>query len=201
MLKSKNRKRGFTLVEVIVVLVILAILAAIMIPALTGWIEKSKKKTVIAETRNLHQAVQAVVSEAYATEKWQGTNKYVIASDNNVDSVTLNKNYKDNYEEIVKLSEIPTNSKFYVTVNGKGKIYSIIYRSTDNYLCLYFSETNKYETYKIGEKSGTNEPVSDKFYETYYNSVRYYKPIDANDPNNRLEFSRAYALYELHIGE
>ena len=98
MLKSKNRKRGFTLVEVIVVLVILAILAAIMIPALTGWIEKSKKKTVIAETRNLHQAVQAVVSEAYATEKWQGTNKYVIASDNNVDSVTLNKNYKDNYE-------------------------------------------------------------------------------------------------------
>lgn len=61
MLKSKNRKRGFTLVEVIVVLVILAILAAIMIPALTGWIEKSKKKTVIAETRNLHQAVQAVV--------------------------------------------------------------------------------------------------------------------------------------------
>lgn len=34
---NNNRKRGFTLVELIVVLVILAILAALLIPALTGY--------------------------------------------------------------------------------------------------------------------------------------------------------------------
>ena len=43
MLHSKNKKRGFTLVELIVVLVILAILAALLIPALTGYIDKAKK--------------------------------------------------------------------------------------------------------------------------------------------------------------
>ena len=40
----KRNNKGFTLVEVIVVLVILAILAAIMIPDMTGWIDKSKTK-------------------------------------------------------------------------------------------------------------------------------------------------------------
>ena len=43
MLYSKNKKRGFTLVELIVVLVILAILAALLIPALTGYIDKAKR--------------------------------------------------------------------------------------------------------------------------------------------------------------
>ena len=49
--KLKDRK-GFTLVELIVVLVILAILAALLIPALTGYIDKANKEKVVAETRS-----------------------------------------------------------------------------------------------------------------------------------------------------
>lgn len=41
---KRDRKKGFTLVELIVVLVILAIVSAISIPALTGYIDKSKEK-------------------------------------------------------------------------------------------------------------------------------------------------------------
>lgn len=41
---KKYQKGGFTLVELIVVLVILAILAALLVPALTGYIDKAKEK-------------------------------------------------------------------------------------------------------------------------------------------------------------
>lgn len=63
--KMKNKK-GFTLVELIVVLVILAILAALLVPALTGYIDKANKQKIIAETRQAVMAAQTIASEQYA---------------------------------------------------------------------------------------------------------------------------------------
>lgn len=64
--KRRSKKGGFTLVELIVVLVILAILAALLIPALTGYIDRAKEKNVIAETRQAVMAAQTLYDEAYA---------------------------------------------------------------------------------------------------------------------------------------
>ena len=63
---DKNKKKGFTLVELIVVLAILAILAAMLVPALTGYIDKANEKKVIATARQYYVAAQTVESEAYA---------------------------------------------------------------------------------------------------------------------------------------
>lgn len=41
---DSNHKRGVTLVELIVVLVILAVLAALLVPSLTGYIDKAVEK-------------------------------------------------------------------------------------------------------------------------------------------------------------
>lgn len=60
----KNRK-GFTLVELIVVLVILAILAALLVPALTGYIDKANKERIVSYTRQIVIAAQTDASEAY----------------------------------------------------------------------------------------------------------------------------------------
>lgn len=80
-----KKKRGFTLVELIVVLVILAILAALLVPALTGYIDKAKKSQVIAETRMIVQAVQTEVVELYSTDEYAKqlayTTLFTIASD------------------------------------------------------------------------------------------------------------------------
>ena len=66
---KQNKKKGFTLVELIVVLVILAILAALLIPALTGYINKAREKQIIAETRQAVMAAQTLVDEAYTDRK------------------------------------------------------------------------------------------------------------------------------------
>ena len=66
--KMKNKK-GFTLVELIVVLVILAILAALLIPALTGYIDKANQEKVIAECRSVAMAAQTTASEYYGLNK------------------------------------------------------------------------------------------------------------------------------------
>ena len=65
--KMKNKK-GFTLVELIVVLVILAILAALLVPALTGYIDKANNEKIIATTRQIVMAAQTEVSEQYGKE-------------------------------------------------------------------------------------------------------------------------------------
>lgn len=71
--KRRSKKGGFTLVELIVVLVILAILAALLIPALTGYINRAKQKNVIAETRQCVMAAQTLYDEAYANADKNGT--------------------------------------------------------------------------------------------------------------------------------
>lgn len=50
----KHKKNGFTLVELIVVLVILAVLAALLVPALTGYIDKARKKSGNCRNKNAH---------------------------------------------------------------------------------------------------------------------------------------------------
>ena len=65
-IKTIHKKHGFTLVELIVVLSILAILATLLIPSLTGYIEKAKKQAVLSEAKEVWTAAQAALSECYA---------------------------------------------------------------------------------------------------------------------------------------
>lgn len=62
----ENETKGFTLVEMIVVLVIMAILAAVMVPSMVGWIDRAKEKQILIQARNAYMAAQTIVLEDYA---------------------------------------------------------------------------------------------------------------------------------------
>lgn len=116
--KRRSKKGGFTLVELIVVLVILAILAALLIPALTGYIDRAKEKNVIAETRQAVMAAQTLADEAYG--------KVAVGSD-----VTVA------VADVKKLAEVKgTVSDITFDTNDKSKIASLKYTNSGK-VCTY----------------------------------------------------------------
>lgn len=194
-LKRKPKgKHGFTLVELIVVLTILAILAALLIPALTGYIDKAKKDQVIAETRSILSAVQTDMSELYATNDFTKLSSLTaIASKNasQVSNVFSSDVLKENYSEIAALSEVPSlqdggKGQFVCFVTATGKVHSIIYDSGRGYTGCYFAETKEITAYK---------PVGTNYYfPAYSNCVIKLDPKNDAFPEHEILWTSNYML-------
>ena len=131
--KMKNKK-GFTLVELIVVLVILAILAALLVPALTGYIDKANKEKVIAECRMAVMAIQTESTSIYG-EKGK------------VETADLTKAATD--KAIRDLAEV---SGFWAaTVDESGKVTEVKY-SNANWTVTYTAATGSAAGYNTPEQ-------------------------------------------------
>ena len=102
MFKKLKDKKGFTLVELIVVLVILAILAALLVPALTGYIDKANNEKVIATTRQVVVAAQTEASEAYG----KNSAGKLADADVTVKTGTADTSSPVHIADIVKLAEV-----------------------------------------------------------------------------------------------
>lgn len=141
----KNNKKGFTLVELIVVLVILAILAALLIPALTGYIDKAQEKQIVAETRQIVVAAQTLADEEYATLPNGYTivfNKDGTGSTNTV-AIAVEKAATptgDSVEELSEVSGLVYGTNVRISVD-KGKITEVVYTAHEK-VCTYDVDHN-----------------------------------------------------------
>lgn len=132
---KENKKKGFTLVELIVVLVILAILAALLIPALTGYIDRAKEKDIIAETRQTVMAAQTLVDEAYAKSD---VGADTVKVEGNTDNSTKTEIKK---ADIAKLAEVEGKGTIGTVTVEKGKVKKLEYTKNGK-KCTY--ENNEY---------------------------------------------------------
>ena len=158
------KKKGFTLVELIVVLVILAILAALLIPALTGYIDKANEEKLQATTRQVVVAAQSVVSEAYAEnpELKKGNLQVNTFGNDNVAVFEEDENHIK-LSDICELAEIAQDitkvEGFYkgklkngvlwvlVDYDNKGKVTSAQVGTASQY-CTYNGTTGDYTVVK-----------------------------------------------------
>ena len=76
-----KKDKGFTLVELIVVLVILAILAAILVPTLTGYIDKARDERYLTNAKVCKDAAQAKFVELYAPNGKLETDHSVVTGE------------------------------------------------------------------------------------------------------------------------
>ncbi len=144
--KLKDRK-GFTLVELIVVLVILAILAALLIPALTGYINKANEEKVIAECR---MAVMAVQTESTT----------IYGKDGKVTPESFTEKEKATVRSLAEVS-----GHWEATVDESGKVTALIYENTNwhvEYTAATGSDAAKYDNVK--QQAQSTELANDDKY-------------------------------------
>lgn len=147
--KRRSKKGGFTLVELIVVLVILAILAALLIPALTGYIDKARDKQIIAETRQAVMAAQTLYDEKYgagadATTVPKGTKATPVAK---ADILGTDKIMTET--DVLELAELKGRGTIDDITIVDGKIATLSWKSSKNgKTCNYTAATGTYEVPK-----------------------------------------------------
>ena len=54
-----NKNRAFTIIELMAVIAIIAILAAVLVPTVSGYITRSKKTAIITQVRTIVNAVES----------------------------------------------------------------------------------------------------------------------------------------------
>jgi len=63
--KLRKNQKGFTLVEMIVVIVIIGILLAVLVPGIMKWIDKSKDSQIQTNARTAYLAASTALTEEY----------------------------------------------------------------------------------------------------------------------------------------
>ncbi len=102
--RLKNSISGFTMMELITVIVVIALLAVIIIPGYLHFIGDAKKDAVVAEARTIYLAAQIRATEFKSTETAE--NPYRIPDANDLRDLVGPDNV---YEGVTKLTIVDDN--------------------------------------------------------------------------------------------
>ena len=179
------------MVELIVVLAILAILAAMLVPSLTGYIDKAKEKKDIALAREVLIANQSVLSELYAFDP-KSVCDGPLANTNNAKACSIitpltnayrrpdnnRKRYQQTYDLVSDL--FSQKDKFYISIlSDKSTIINaIFYRAGTDYMLEWNKDTQTWSKtdYDIAKWKYQCEYCGDFHTFPYWNGIEHKDP-------------------------
>ena len=144
MMKKKKDNKGFSLVELIVVIAIMAVLIAVLVPTILGYVEKSKYSKDVQQLDAINSAVQLVVSSSDVDVKVLGTKGKLSAyrEDDKIkkivddtvgklfDGVLVSKAFKGVKDENVNI-EISQTGSIYINIASEEKDFKAYESGTD----------------------------------------------------------------------
>ena len=157
-------RRGFTLVELVVVLVIAGITASFAVPALTGYIDNAKEKQAVSETQACVETVTRIAAQKYALVQnasitgksdgadaltaWAGTldTKAPAVTGGDVALTEGSGQYLLHVENAPKGSKTPdglasqagvSGTVQWMTCNTSGQVLYLVYTSADGIQVVY----------------------------------------------------------------
>ena len=129
MLKLRKNKKGFTLVELIVVIAIMAVLAGVVAGVTVSQLNKQTDKTGVTQANTISSFLSTCIQSAETDDAEslidEQTNKFTQALLNAV----LTKQYSATSTKIKQLAGSDTPSKGYIdaTVNADGTVITVQY--------------------------------------------------------------------------
>ena len=117
---KKTNKKGFTIVELVIVIAVIAILAAVLIPTFANVVEKANISAALQGGRNAYTAIMAETNATWTNvTAVDGTTHVVKAS-----SIDLDDYIKDissaSFDGTAKTITVTTSTNVTVTITATG---------------------------------------------------------------------------------
>lgn len=147
-----SKKRGFTLIEMLAVIVILAIILAIAIPSVLGIIRSSKKSSFESDAKVIIRAVETKTL----------SDKDYDVNDLSVDNIKEELGIAPNNYKTISVTTTGTDRKIFIYIEGKDKWTGLTVNGTETDITV----TDNVKLLATGDitKSGTSGSVTYSYY-------------------------------------